>query len=323
LKRTALGLSAILCVLSLSAAPVFAQQSDGQPAKPKVDISSPEATVRSFINALNNADDKQAEECVYRANRRNRTHLLKSMELHRKTQYKLTITDILVEKQYERYAFALVNYKAQWIESKTGKNVSYNATDMLKLTGFGPVGNQAWFLLSNDPDLMWGGAPGGELLMAITLIAHPEVLEPPAKCRRHVEQAGYAAMAVTREFDGKLAVAEKAAATPAAPESKVAWSPLKRIFATMGDQPNNYFPIEYLHCPADTANPERESYTFNENLDGIELKKLNEPANLVLLYEGAGGKLHFNHDGRAAVFFADGHSEMLSEEQAKTVRWTP
>ena len=73
-------------------------------------------------------------------------------------------------------------------------------------------------------------------------------------------------------------------------------------------------------CPADTtAGP---SYTFNSNLVGISMDKIDKPTETVMVYEGKAGKLEFRHDGRAAVAFADGHVRLIDATAAKAVIWT-
>jgi prepilin-type processing-associated H-X9-DG protein len=76
-----------------------------------------------------------------------------------------------------------------------------------------------------------------------------------------------------------------------------------------------------FRCPSDRSGA--ESYAFNANLVGILYTSINNPTTLVAIYEGRGGKLHFKHDGKAGVVFADGHVKMVSEDEAKALRWEP
>lgn len=66
-----------------------------------------------------------------------------------------------------------------------------------------------------------------------------------------------------------------------------------------------------------------ESYAFNTNLNGAELKDIKAPADTVLLYEGREGKLSFRHDGKANVAFVDGHVMAITAEDAKELIWNP
>lgn len=74
-------------------------------------------------------------------------------------------------------------------------------------------------------------------------------------------------------------------------------------------------------CPEDPKGT--MSYSFNSSLANVNMAKIKNPANTVLAYEGAGGKLKFRHNDKAAVAFADGHVKLLTKEQAKTLSWKP
>jgi len=72
------------------------------------------------------------------------------------------------------------------------------------------------------------------------------------------------------------------------------------------------------HCPLDDNNTE---YAFNEELNGKSLADIRDPANTVLLYEGASKKLQYRHLGRAAVVFCDGHAKMVDSKEAPKLNW--
>jgi prepilin-type processing-associated H-X9-DG protein len=78
---------------------------------------------------------------------------------------------------------------------------------------------------------------------------------------------------------------------------------------------------EILRCPEDAVGP--VSYSLNPKLIGKAATSIEDPANTVLLYEGKGGQLVFRHQGRAAVGFADGHAKLVTEADAKKLRWNP
>lgn len=66
-----------------------------------------------------------------------------------------------------------------------------------------------------------------------------------------------------------------------------------------------------------------ESYGFNANLSDKKLFEMPEPIRTVLFYEGENQTLKFRYDGRAAVCFADGHTALLSPDEAKNLIWKP
>ena len=78
---------------------------------------------------------------------------------------------------------------------------------------------------------------------------------------------------------------------------------------------------QVFHCPDDSGGG--ESYSFNTNLQGKNIAALNAPADTVMVYEGNGQTLDFRHEGKAVVGFADGHVQVMTREEAKTLRWKP
>jgi len=72
-------------------------------------------------------------------------------------------------------------------------------------------------------------------------------------------------------------------------------------------------------CPFDDS--KGDSYSFNDGIAGRGLYDLIRGSVTVVLYEGQQGRLNFRHNGRAAVGFADGHSEMVNPLQAKNLAW--
>lgn len=74
-------------------------------------------------------------------------------------------------------------------------------------------------------------------------------------------------------------------------------------------------------CPLDT--PGTLSYRINPNLQGATLASIVAPAQTVLLYEGKGDRPDFRHDGRAVIIFADGHARLTSEAQMGDCFWYP
>lgn len=73
---------------------------------------------------------------------------------------------------------------------------------------------------------------------------------------------------------------------------------------------------ELFACPV-THKP----YSFNKNLVGKSDATIEAPAQTVMVYEGANGKLDFIHNGKAVVGFCDGHVKMISKIDASKLRW--
>lgn len=66
-----------------------------------------------------------------------------------------------------------------------------------------------------------------------------------------------------------------------------------------------------------------EPYALNENLVGLKQEQIAKPAETVLFYDGADGKLDFRHDGKANVVFVDGHVESLGPDDVTKLIWNP
>jgi prepilin-type processing-associated H-X9-DG protein len=75
----------------------------------------------------------------------------------------------------------------------------------------------------------------------------------------------------------------------------------------------------FYHCLLDTGS--EASYSSNVHLAGQSLGNIGDK--IVVLYEGEAGKQDYIHDGRAVVAFVDGHTKMVTEDDAKQLRWMP
>jgi prepilin-type processing-associated H-X9-DG protein len=76
-----------------------------------------------------------------------------------------------------------------------------------------------------------------------------------------------------------------------------------------------------LTCPLDP--PNTISYSFNSALMGKSLTKVAAPALTIMFYEGSNGKLNFRHDGKAMICFADGHAKGITANDLKFYTWDP
>lgn len=64
-----------------------------------------------------------------------------------------------------------------------------------------------------------------------------------------------------------------------------------------------------------------EPFAMNPYLAHSHLSNISEPARTVLFYDGIGEQLDFSYNGRAAVGFADGHVAFITPEQASGLIW--
>ena len=288
---------------------------------PKHDLSTPEAAVRSFAAAVTLHDANRALACVYKANTRTRGELVKQMQWGEKVKESYSIVDVdIVIQDVPHRALVIVQYTYKRADPQEARPVEIKMEEPLLLVR----PQEDWQILSGDPHDFATPAQGSFLQMMATKIAHPEVSEAALRCQSRAEDiASQVIYYISRKYDGKLAVKQKAQGFKVDTPGAEKWSLLKRALvpefnANMGPNPTRIF-----HCPADGDNYEKESYSFNEKLDGVSVAEIAEPANTVLIYEGKDGQLNFRHDCRATVAFVDGRVELINEEQAKTLRWTP
>ncbi len=75
-----------------------------------------------------------------------------------------------------------------------------------------------------------------------------------------------------------------------------------------------------FHAPA-APKTEKESYTFNTNLQGIGMEKLSNPSQTIMIYEGKNGKPDYRYEGKTVIAFADGHARLCSEEEVARFLW--
>ena len=76
-----------------------------------------------------------------------------------------------------------------------------------------------------------------------------------------------------------------------------------------------------LHCPLDQ--PNTISYSFNSALLGKKLDNVVAPVHTIMFYEGSNGKLNYRHEGKAMIVFADGHAKGVSPSGLKFCTWDP
>lgn len=82
---------------------------------------------------------------------------------------------------------------------------------------------------------------------------------------------------------------------------------------------------EAFTCTANTTSS--YSYSFNRHLEGKRLKSIKRPSKVVMFYEGSGQKLSYRHiDSEtnqpvANVAFADGSVRSVTREEANTLLW--
>ena len=75
-----------------------------------------------------------------------------------------------------------------------------------------------------------------------------------------------------------------------------------------------------FHAPAAPPD-EKVSYTFNKNLEGVPQASVENPAETVMLYEGTGTKPEYRYEGKTVIAFADGHCKLMTSEAVSKLVW--
>ncbi len=272
-----LKLGTAICALCMLSSLAFAQQ--------KPDYSTPEATVRTFMNAFSNADFVAAGACV------ENPIGAKTLEETAPKGQKITIAiDKLTVTASGDTATVSITIKVPQVLS-----------DELKVKRVG-----AEWKLYSDTNADVNAFNSHPLQGLVYAMSHPQVFvdarnrAKQASCLSNLKQICLGMMMFIQDNEEAFKI-----------------KPLTYKASIMPYIKND----KIFVCPSSPGtNP---SYSFNANLAGLKASKLSSPATTVLIYEGRTGKLNFIHDGSACVGFADGHCKMVNAEGAKSLRWAP
>lgn len=277
---------AILCVtLSLLAGPrVLAQ-----------DRSTPEATVRSFLVALESADARKAAACV----RGVHTSGLALDDLSKQMREDPLPPSYTVSDVKTTMAGATATVTAQ-VSVKGGNPAKIQVVSTeVKLT----LEDGVWYI---EPSLV-KALEKDYLNILPAMLIDPKVYYRAREkaravyCLNNVKQLCLAAhfLAIDNDLVYKIkADTYKKSLMPY-------WKNEEKKFVCQSNVGKN------------------ESYAFNANLSGVSDLKVHDPANTVLIYEGKNSALVFRHDGTAAVGFVDGHAKLITAAEEKKLRWKP
>ncbi|HVF10141.1 MAG TPA: hypothetical protein VNA16_05025 [Abditibacteriaceae bacterium] len=259
------------------------------------DLSSPQAAVRSFIAALNHADLNQAAACV--AGAEPSTAFSRAQQNLKRDKVTFSISDLKIETKGNNATATL----------QLGTSVPRSTNEL----------NEPSRLRLHREKIGWKIVPGARSTLAtpeeagvlqgiVTFLAHPNAFSGTrgaalaASCRSNLRQLALGARQLRQDYDDKFALK--------ASSFKKSLTP--------------YVKSEMLfRCPEDQSGA--ASYSFNIYLQGVAVSKIKYASKTVMLYEGHKGRLNFRHGGRAAVAFADGRVQLVTQQQAKALRWKP
>lgn len=186
------------------------------------------------------------------------------------------------------------------LRDNLGNKISHDERLSLQLD------NKLWKIVPLAPDkarqAFWGNLDSEFLENIATCFSYPQFINASkaTDCMNNLKQLGLAAMQFVQDYDEKYVLQAN----------------------TFADYLRPYFRNDdILICPMRPR--EKNGYTFNVKLEKATLAQIQQPAQTVLIYEGANEKLDFRHDNRAGVAFADGHVQLVTPEEAKNLNWVP
>ncbi len=277
--------------LATQAAPLHAQPVQFQATK--LDLSSPEKSVRSFVAALNAQRFEQAARCVDGSVSGADFKPVRDSWMREKANISLPSLSVSTQGNH-----ATVRVTA--VLKSSGKPQTQMGTVALVRRG------ARWLLVPLRPQEADANTLSKvSLLSAIAqIVASPQAFLTAREaarresCSSNLKQIALGAIMLSQD-DKKLAF------TPQNFKAKI-------------------FPyvktMQIFRCP---SVPTGESYSFNGNLANRDLNKIPNASRVVMFYEGKNERLDFRHQGTSEVAFADGHVKSVTRQEAKTLKWQP
>ena len=273
----------------------------------KIDLSSPEATARSFVWAINNGDIAQARLCVLDAAPLEELHPLKNT-LSDFSKYSIALIGDL-----HSYSFADDAIVTLWLNVISSIRITENFGSSSERFQLRRV-NGNWLIQPQQNEKAFRGRKPFQQDFLVNLAVHMtdgKALQAGwalGQCQSNLKQIGLGVLMYVQDHDGKY-------------PNHATWE--KQLAPYLRNS-------EIFHCPADKVGA--TSYSFNTALDDGTFD-IQNPQGLILAYEGQDRKFEFRHSVEAenltVVLFADGHIKSFTEKAAEAalkdgaVRWTP
>jgi prepilin-type processing-associated H-X9-DG protein len=275
------------------------------------DRSTPEATVRSFVDAFNRFDLDALVACVAGAKK---NAMLEEMGKNTDGKPELAISAIEVKADGDT---ATVKVKLDPEKLKAPAEAKFVAEETVKLKRTGGAWQIVPMELAELMKLMQPTTNTEQAYPVLTMMASMFVrfeemmaqgaaearagaAAAKADCMSNVKQLCLAAMMCAADFNDTYAFSPANLKARLMPYSRDA-----KLFA----------------CP--NAKGAAAAYSMNPAVAAKKAGKIVHPERLVLFYEGAKGKLTYRHKGTATVGFCDGHVERVTPKRAAALRWKP
>jgi hypothetical protein len=287
----------------IMAAPVAVEQ---------IDLTSPEATVRSYVGSINSYDLDAAAAHIVGAtpvSAEVRTRMAAGMAEARKEKMLFAIEDLKSNVRGDR---ATVTLTLKFIaQNHPVGDASAERLPLQKIKGAwkiipGDAATSLQFLQPKSTNVLWQSTTR---LMDAKFFGMALEKERERLCGSNANQIYTALMALSND-EGKLAL---------------------KASTFKNDLGGYYTNTAMFICPGDkkaleaymastTCCGSETSYAFNERFEGATLDNVATP-DVVLFYEGANKVLHYRHHNRAHVVFANGVVKLIDRKQAQTLRW--
>jgi hypothetical protein len=292
-------MKAKICVLLLAAAFLprlaCAQPPEKTAEAPPYGMSTPEETVRGFLDALEQA--KFSVMWKYVLDAKPGQQLPMEYQQLARGAFQIKVESLNAVPQGD---WAYVGLRGQLISADAASHEVVPVASSLLL--FQRDG--AWQIVPASPRTL-DDMNGNLLLQLATFIIHPEAWEPlrqkaiATSSLSNMKQIYLATAQSVQDNGGKLLLRAETYAEQLQPYIKN-----DAVFDLPRTEP-------------------KKRYAFNGSLTGVAFDQIEQPAQTVLFYTGQDGKLDFPYQDQAAIAFADGHTALVSRDEAKQLRWKP
>jgi beta-lactamase regulating signal transducer with metallopeptidase domain len=289
--------------------------------KIKADFSSPEATVRTFIAAMEEHDneDIQLSDCIMGMKASN----VSPMPLDQLKKY-VAASNVKVTHPFDALKTSIKGSNAV-VDIISKGHFTFSTADG-KLTGLGwkmggkvnlrCVGDK-WKIVPLSTNKSFPKIYSGIMIQATSLAIQSNEPDPVSPELRSDEEAMKCFDNISQLLSGME--------WPGHGDRRLRLTHWRTEFLTLlqkNFRPGTIDPDTFFHCPADKT--KGDSYSINTNLEGFDMDKHTETTQqTVFLYEGENGQLAFRHHGKAAVMLMNYKVLFVNREEAKSLRWKP
>ena len=273
------------------------------------DLSSPKATVHTFVDALMAKDSPTLVACVSGA--KDARSLARLLQDNAKPLH-YDIKDLIVEMNGDG---AKVAVETEVLNNGGDGVQKVLLVDLLSLKKEGEV----WRIVP-DADILKGIVAGdsaqtkrleerslkvmaaviGDSEISARAIVLAQEKEGASTCLSNGKHLALALIQYQQDYDEVL------------PPAKANYSEV--VLPYVRDK-------KAFTCPQDP--PGTVSYSLNKNLAGVTNAQIVAVTSTIMLYEGRDMKPDFRHNGKAMIAFADGHVRMCTPDMMHLFSWTP